>query len=420
MELNYEEQLRQRLSVLPLDAPGRVGIYGTGEHTELLLKWYPRLLGEIKADVFVIQSAKENFRDTKFWNESFGVEEIGGLELDSVILSSSFYEEELAAEIQRLYGNRFSLYRFYDAGGDNIFRHVNLINAGKEDRPVLRIRFADMSGSFNIYRNIVSNILAEHYRLDYSDEPELLIYNHFGSSHLNYGNCAKLFWISEVRERYERSEYDYAFGFPYMDDSGFLHHNTYIPRSLYGMERVPVLRAENRKFCNFIYSNDNDGDGTALRKAFCSRLSESYRKVDCPGKVLNNMTAQLQGRFDRDWKTSKQQFIAGYKFTIAFENNQRPGYSTEKIWDAFIAGSVPVYWGDTEICGKTGVNPDAFINCNEFGNDISAMVERVKEIDRDDEAYLRMLHAAPFPGKKYSQAGLEAFLVRIAEECRRK
>lgn len=34
-----------------------------------------------------------------------------------------------------------------------------------------------------------------------------------------------------------------------------------------------------------------------------------------------------------------------YKFTIAFENQSYPGYVTEKIADALMAGTVPIYWG---------------------------------------------------------------------------
>ncbi len=56
-----------------------------------------------------------------------------------------------------------------------------------------------------------------------------------------------------------------------------------------------------------------------------------------------------------------------------------PGYTTEKLFDCFKAGTVPIYWGNPEI--TRDVNPKAFINCNDYENDFDAVIERVKEID---------------------------------------
>ena len=38
-----------------------------------------------------------------------------------------------------------------------------------------------------------------------------------------------------------------------------------------------------------------------------------------------------------------------YKFYLAFENSQSPGYVTEKLWQALKMGSVPIYWGAQDI-----------------------------------------------------------------------
>ena len=44
--------------------------------------------------------------------------------------------------------------------------------------------------------------------------------------------------------------------------------------------------------------------------------------------------------------TIKLKIISNHKFNIAFENSSYPGYVTEKITDAFIANTIPIYWGD--------------------------------------------------------------------------
>jgi hypothetical protein len=52
----------------------------------------------------------------------------------------------------------------------------------------------------------------------------------------------------------------------------------------------------------------------------------------------------------RGLAASKRECLLSSRFNLCFENAQRiPGYITEKIFDAFMAGCVPVYWGAPDI-----------------------------------------------------------------------
>lgn len=137
--------------------------------------------------------------------------------------------------------------------------------------------------------------------------------------------------------------------------------------------------------------------------------------MDCPGKVLNNMASDcLAPRFAKNQWESKMDFIKQYKFTIAFENHSIPGYSTEKLWQAFCAGSVPIYWGNP--CVLQEVNAESFINCNDYGNDFEAVINRIREVDENDELYMSMLRHAPMKaGYDFSTKALEDFLYKITE-----
>ena len=48
-----------------------------------------------------------------------------------------------------------------------------------------------------------------------------------------------------------------------------------------------------------------------------------------------------------------------YKFTIAFENDNYPGYVTEKLLEAYLTESVPIYWGNLGV--DSPINPGAII-----------------------------------------------------------
>jgi len=39
-------------------------------------------------------------------------------------------------------------------------------------------------------------------------------------------------------------------------------------------------------------------------------------------------------------------------FSVSIENDDSPGYFTEKLTDNFVMGTVPVYWGSREIVSK--------------------------------------------------------------------
>ena len=63
----------------------------------------------------------------------------------------------------------------------------------------------------------------------------------------------------------------------------------------------------------------------------------------------------------------KQEVLAKYKFNICYENAKNvPGWITEKIFDSFFAGTVPVYWGWKGVCNYIPSN--CFINREDFKN----------------------------------------------------
>lgn len=63
---------------------------------------------------------------------------------------------------------------------------------------------------------------------------------------------------------------------------------------------------------------------------------------------------------------NKIETISKYKFNLCFENVRYPGYVTEKIFDAMMAGTIPVYYGAPDIADF--VPPQAFIDASKFSS----------------------------------------------------
>ena len=65
-----------------------------------------------------------------------------------------------------------------------------------------------------------------------------------------------------------------------------------------------------------------------------------YKHIDSGGKYKNNIGAPV---------ADKLAFLSEGKFNIAFENSSANGYTTEKLIEAFAAGTIPLYWGDESV-----------------------------------------------------------------------
>lgn len=64
---------------------------------------------------------------------------------------------------------------------------------------------------------------------------------------------------------------------------------------------------------------------------------------------------------------SKMDTLSQYRFSLCFENMPMLGYVTEKIFDCFYAGTVPVYLGAQDISDL--IPPDAYVDMRDFGSD---------------------------------------------------
>ncbi|MEI7481978.1 MAG: glycosyltransferase family 10 [Elusimicrobiota bacterium] len=63
----------------------------------------------------------------------------------------------------------------------------------------------------------------------------------------------------------------------------------------------------------------------------------------------------------------KKPVIEKYRFSICYENAREiPGYITEKIFDCFFAGNIPVYWGAPDI--EKYIPRDCFIDRRDFAS----------------------------------------------------
>ena len=82
-----------------------------------------------------------------------------------------------------------------------------------------------------------------------------------------------------------------------------------------------------------------------------------------------------------------EKWLAGCKFTIAYENTIYPGYITEKPYQAWFSSSIPLY--NTEKSSLQDINKKAIIYAGDFASE-DDLVEYIKKVDNDDELYCKI------------------------------
>ena len=94
----------------------------------------------------------------------------------------------------------------------------------------------------------------------------------------------------------------------------------------------------------------------------------------------------------------KIKFLSKYKFSIAMENSKGDGYISEKIVDSFLAGTIPIYYGDYII--DEYINPKTYILIK-GEKDVEEKIEYIKKIDNDNQLYFNILKENPIIDEKF-------------------
>jgi alpha(1,3/1,4) fucosyltransferase len=293
---------------------------------------------------------------------------------------------------------------------------MNGIN--KNPKKSIKINFSKFWEGFDPKDNIFIKLLMKSYNIIFSDEPDFLIYSCF-KGNMPKGKYIKIFYTAEnIRPDFEKC--DWAFSFYYDEDLKNPRHLRF-PSYLWNDTGTKLIKKnidlarikqEKTKFCNFVYYNE-----VPFRIEFFKKLS-TYKRIDAPGLSMNNMppikyTSYSESRFSNNWDIDKIEFLKPYKFTIAFENISYPGYNTEKIEHPMLANSIPIYWGNPLI--HRDFNTKSFINYFDY-MDINILIQKIIDIDQNDELYEQYLMRPWFNENKLPQYADERLLEKRLNE----
>jgi hypothetical protein len=149
----------------------------------------------------------------------------------------------------------------------------------------------------------------------------------------------------------------------------------YTNSKMFYLRKLVINKKRREKFCAAVISSHHFI--SRFRINFINELNK-YKKVDMGGRYKNNVGKVI----------NKIKFLTNYKFSIAMENSEGDGYLSEKIIQSFLAGTIPIYYGDYMI--DEFINPQSYILIR-GEKDLKKKLEYIKRIDQDENLYKKIL-----------------------------
>jgi len=253
----------------------------------------------------------------------------------------------------------------------------------------LRLGFTDTN---NQIATFFLNVLSSKFAVTVDqNNPQVVIFgdSNFGHNNLNIdkNKVVKVFYTGENQRPWNYDAHCFI-SFDHIEDETHYRLPLYViydwhnkvkgwPNMSQSHIRSPEDVNSKTKFCSFLVRNPS----CQMRNNMFHKLSE-YKKVDSGGPLFNNIGHVLE--YGDNAPKAKMEWLKDYKFNICYENSSYPGYATEKLYEAYMGGTIPIYWGSPTI--EVDFNPLAFLNRHNFASD-EDFIKAIELVDSNDSVY---------------------------------
>ena len=275
----------------------------------------------------------------------------------------------------------------------------------------MKISFSNFWPGFDYHSNFLTLVfknLYENVEITTPDLSDVHLFGPFGKALKDINHRKKIFYTGEnLRPNFDHCHYSLTFDKENYNGKNFrlpLWHfyidwfnvNTYkdpkwlIPVDYLFTNNTPFYKKTKNKFCVIV---NNHANGEAFRRKNDVITIRQYKDVDVYGglgKYIDGNLIRLPSGEDEKIKK-----ISEYKFSMCYENSIYPGYHTEKLLHAKIAGNIPLYYGANTI--KEDFNENCFIDTTNFTPE--ELLNKIKEIDENEDLYKKILNEPLFKEK---------------------
>jgi hypothetical protein len=133
-----------------------------------------------------------------------------------------------------------------------------------------------------------------------------------------------------------------------------------------------------------------------IRMSFINELRKS-----CPVDIYGALGQSIN---------DKEEVLLRYKFNICFENDDFPGYVTEKPFEAWESGCIPIWWGNDK---GNYLNSKSIIDVSALG--FGRAIEAILAVLNSDEKY-HAYYGQPLLNHEFDFANLKNEIMNRAEK----
>jgi len=255
--------------------------------------------------------------------------------------------------------------------------------------------FNDTFFDYFIKINLNCNIII---KVNYHEIPDILIASVNGNINIidKIKAKCKIFYYGENLDSYPpynniellKSKFDIIAGFKYTNKKEKIFRFPlwliYFPFYNFENEDNIIKYIENKyyenvknnktMFATLISRHDRGGQ----RRIIYNILSH-YGNIYCAGD-FNNNTKKIG-----PLQSEKINYISNSLYSVCPENSIYEGYTTEKIFQAFEAGTIPLYWGH-DLPEKEILNKNKYCFCNIEDNNI--LKQQIQDVVLNKDKYI--------------------------------
>ena len=141
------------------------------------------------------------------------------------------------------------------------------------------------------------------------------------------------------------------------------------------IDNINNAKSKKNKFASLVASHD----APKIRTEIFNKINK-IGEVKCAGKLLHN-----DDTLKNEFNNNKIEYLRDFKFNICPENTISDGYITEKLFDSFKAGCIPIYSGDENI-ELDLINKNALLFYRKY-EDNSELLKEVEKLNKDDKLF---------------------------------
>lgn len=141
------------------------------------------------------------------------------------------------------------------------------------------------------------------------------------------------------------------------------------------IDNINNAKSKKIKFASLVASHD----ATNIRTQMYNQISK-IDYINCPSKLFHN-----DDTLKLNFNDNKVEYLKDFKFNMCPENTISDGYVTEKLFDSFKAGCIPIYNGDENIESDL-VNKNALLFFRK-DEDNTELIKEIEKLHKDEKLF---------------------------------